>query len=191
MQKRKIILASKSTTRKRILNQVGVNFEIEGSSFEEDMTVLKEPVKLVKFLALEKAKEVAQKHKDAIVIGADTFAIFQGQFLGKPKDKKDAKRILRMLSDKEQRIVSGFAIIDTKNKKIINDFGEAKVKFKKMTEAEIDDYIDTGEPLRYASAYGAGDKGAFLIESIKGDFYSVIGLPIVKVISELRKMKAL
>jgi septum formation protein len=191
MAKRKIILASKSITRKRILEQVGVDFTVQASAFAEDMCAFKDPVKLVKFLALEKAKAVARGQKNAIIIGADTFAIFEGKFLGKPKDRKEAKIFLQKISGKEQRILSGFAIIDTKKKKIINDFGEAKVKFKKLTREEITAYLATGEPLKFASAYGAGDKGAFLIEKIEGDFYSVIGLPIVKVMSALRKLKAI
>ena len=191
MQKRKIILASRSPRRKKILSQMGVVFESRQSQYEEDMQAMSDPVKLVKFLALQKAKDVAKHYKDAIIIGADTFVIFAGKFVGKPSSKKDAKRILRMLSGKEHRIVSGFAIIDTKNKKFINDFGEARVKFKKLSDKEIDDYIKTGDPLDKAGAYGVMDKGAFLVESIKGDFYSIVALPIAKVITELRKMKAI
>ncbi len=185
---RKIILASRSERRKSLLKQIGLDFEIRESEYEEDMTANDNPYELAKFLALKKAEDVARHYDDAIIIGADTFVIFEGKFIGKPKDKEDAKKTLRKLSGIKHEIISGLAIIDTKNKTIFNDYGKAEVEFRNLTQEEIDDYVATEEPLLMAGSYGLMNKAAGLIENINGDFYSIIGLPLNKVFIELRKM---
>ena len=185
---RKIILASGSPRRKQLLEQIGLQFKIRESEYEEDMTALSDPYELCKFLALQKAKDVARHYEDAIIIGADTFIVFEGEIIGKPKDEKDAEKTLRRLSGKENEAVTGFAIIDTKNNTAINDFGKGIVKFKELTDVEISEYIATGEPLKMAGAYGFMNRAAVLIEEVKGDFYSVIGLPLNKIYIELKKM---
>ncbi len=189
--KRKIILASKSPRRKRLLKLLGLKFSVHESDYEEDMSVSRDPYKLAKFLALEKARDVARYYKDAIIIAADSFIIFRDEFIGKPKNKKQAKQFLKNFSGKEHKAITGFALVDTKNKKTITDYGEALVKFRDLNDDEIDDYIATGEPLEMAGAYGLMDGGAFLVESIKGDFYSIIGLPLAKVYLALKQMKAI
>jgi len=188
MQQRKIILASKSVWRKKLLEQIGLSVEVRESEYEEDMNAMGDPHDLVKLLALKKAEDVARRYDDAIVIGGDTFTIFNDKFIGKPKDAEDAKKILKNFSGQEHEIVSGFAIIDTKNKIAVNDVGKALVRFRELSDEEIDDYVATGEPLTKAGAYGLMDKGAVLIESIEGDFYSVIGLPLNKIYIELKKL---
>lgn len=184
----KIILASKSFRRKQLLKQMGLRFEIRESRYEEDMQARSNPYELVKFLALKKAEEVASHYNNGIVIGADTFIIYKNDFIGKPKSREAAKKILEEFSGNEHKVVSGFAIIDVKNKKIINDFGEAKVKFRNLSNNEIEDYLDTGEFSDKAGGYGLQDKAAVLIESISGDFYSIIGLPISKIYCVLKDM---
>ena len=186
--KRKIILASRSPRRKNILKQIGLEFEVRESKYEEDLNAIADPVELVKFLALKKAEDVAKQYDDAIIIGADSMVILNGKPLGKPKDKAEAKKILRELSGRENRGITGYAIIDTKNKIAVNDYSEATVKFRELSDEEIDEYVATGEPLDMAGAYGLMDRGAVLMESVSGDFYSIVGLPIGKVYVELRKM---
>ncbi len=185
---RKIVLASKSPRRNQLLEQIGLQFEIRESEYEEDMQIKNNPDELVKFLALEKAKNVAKHYNNAIIIAGDTFVIFKNKFIGKPKNEDDAKKILRNFSGKEHRVVSGLAIIDTKTNKIINDIGEAKVKFRKLSNEEINDYVALGESLGMAGAYGLMNRAAPLIESVKGDFYSVIGLPLNKLYLGLKKL---
>ena len=186
---RKIVLASKSPRRRDLLKQIGIkDFEIRESRYEEDMTAKNDPFKLVKFLALEKTKEVASHYDDAIVIGGDSIVAFEGKFIGKPKDEEDAKTILRNFSGKQVVAISGFAVIDTKNNKIVSDFGSAKVIFSELSEEEIDDYVATGEPLGMAGAFGLMNRAAVFAEGVDGDFYSIIGLPVNKVYLELKKM---
>ncbi|MDR3582810.1 MAG: Maf family protein [Candidatus Pacebacteria bacterium] len=185
---RKIILASKSERRKSLLEQIGLDFDVRESEYEEDMNALDDPYELVKFLALGKAQDVAKHYNNEIVIGSDTFVFFNGKFIGKPKNVEDAKKILSDFSGKTHNIVTGFAIIDTKTGTIINDYGEARVTFRDLTEEEIDDYVATGEPTDKAGAYGLMHRAAVLIEKVEGDFYSVIGLPLNKIFVELKKL---
>jgi len=185
---RKIILASRSPHRKKLLTQIGLKFIVQESEYEEDMDHLSDPYKLAKFLALGKARDVARHHKDSIVIGADTFITFNNKFIGKPKTREEAKEMLSDFSGKTHKIISGYALIDTSNNNLISDFGEALVKFKILTEEEIDDYIATDEPMDKAGAYGLMGMGAVLIDRTDGDFYSVIGLPLNKIFIDLKKM---
>ncbi|MEA2088227.1 MAG: Maf family protein [Patescibacteria group bacterium] len=184
----KIILASKSFRRKQLLRQMGLSFRIRESKYKEDMQAFNNPYKLAKFLAFKKAEEVAKHYRNAIIIGADTFIIYKNQFIGKPKNKQEAKKMLQTFSGNEHSVISGFAIIDVKNKKIINDFGEAKVKFRNLSNSEIDDYLNSVEFLDKAGGYGLQDRAATLVESINGDFYSIIGLPISKIYLALKNM---
>ncbi|HHX58695.1 MAG TPA: septum formation protein Maf [Candidatus Moranbacteria bacterium] len=187
--KRKIVLASQSSRRKRLLKQIGISeFEIRESDYKEDMLAHKEPGDLVQILALEKARDVARHYKNTIVIAADSVISFQGRIIGKPKDENEARELLKQLSGNTNKAYSGLAIIDTKSGKEITDFGWAKVVFRKFTDEEVDSYIATKEPLEMAGAYGLMNKGAVLMKEIKGDFYSIIGFPLTKLYLHLKKM---
>lgn len=191
MQKRRIILASRSPRRKKMLEQLGLEFEVAASDYDEDMAALSEPRELAKFIAFKKAEAVAKNYEDALVIGADTFTVLENKFIGKPKDKDEARTILKNFSGKEHQVITGLAIIDTKNGNIIRETGQAVIKFRNLDSQEIEDYIATGEPLDAAGAYNMSDHGAALVESLSGDYYSVVGLPLSKLYVELKKMGAI
>lgn len=123
-----------------------------------------------------------------IVIGADTFVVDKGKLVGKPKDEEDAKKILQSFSGREHEALTGFAIIDTKNNKVVTGCGKCKVKFRELSDEEINNYVRTGEPLEMAGAYGMMNKAAVLVDSVEGDFYSVIGLPLGKIYLALKEM---
>lgn len=180
--KRKIVLASRSPRRKQLLEQIGLkDFEIRESKYEEDMTAYKDPYVLAQFLGLGKAKEVAKHYDDAIIIAADTFVVYKNKFLGKPKTEKKAREMLKELSGKSVKIITGYAIIDTKNDIEINSYGEGEVKIKKLTDEEIDDYISTGEPMERAGAFAIQEKGSVIIESTSGDYQAMVGLPVYQI----------
>lgn len=186
---RKIVLASKSYWRKTLLEQIGIkDFEVVESDYEEDMGALDGPRELAKFLALKKGEAVARKFDDAIILSGDTFAVFDGKFIGKPKDSEDAKRTLKMFSGKEVMAVSGYAVIDTKGGKVINDLNEGTVKFRDLSDDEIDDYVATGEPLNLAGSFGIMKRACVFVESTTGDFYSIVGFPIGKIYLALKEM---
>jgi len=183
--KRKIIIASGSENKKRLIESIGLNFQFEKSEYEEDMTEKISAHKLVQKLALGKAQDVSKKYKNAIVIGADTFGIIDNQFIGQARTPEEARKILRLLNGKKHKIITGIAIIDTKENITITDYNISKIWFKKLTEKEIEIYIKTKEPLFKASAYAIQGLGSVFIEKIDGDHMSIIGLPIQKIYSHL------
>ena len=130
---RKIILASTSPRRKEILAKTGLVFEIQASDYHEDMTLKMSPEKLVEYLSKGKAEAVALKNSNAIVIAADTFVAYKNKKLGKPKDKREAKKMLTMLSGKQNNIISGVTIIDTHSGKSLSFHEITKVFMKKMS----------------------------------------------------------
>lgn len=166
----------------------GLKFKVEPSGYEEDMTIKLPPKELAKFLSRGKAEQVAMRHKDAIVIGADTIVACAGKVLGKPKDAKDAKRMLRLLSGKKHTAFTGLTVIDTKTKKIISRVSKGGVYFKKLSVQEIDAYVKSGEPLDKAGAYGMQGNSAWLIKKMEGDIWGAVGLPLYDLKSILESL---
>ncbi len=189
MSKRRIVLASKSPRRKMLLEQIGLkDFEIRESKYEEDMGAYKDPYVLAKFLALEKAKEVATHYDDAIIIAADTFVVFKNKFLGKPKTKEKARVMLKQISGKIVKVIIGFAVIDTRDKIVLNSYSECDVEFKNITDEEIEDYIKTGEPMDRAGAFAAQERGCVLVKGYKGDYDAMVGLPTYQIYMILKEL---
>ncbi|OGG55986.1 septum formation protein Maf [Candidatus Kaiserbacteria bacterium RIFCSPHIGHO2_02_FULL_55_20] len=184
---RKIILASVSPWRKKILSTTGIPFTVEESGYKEDMRIPLAPRVLARHLALGKAKTAAARHADAIVIGADTFVVYRGALLGKPHTPKRAALMLEMLSGKTHTILTGFAVVDSKTGKHISKTVGTRVKFRKLSPQEISWYVKTGEPLKAAGAYVIQGKGAALIERTTGDHNNIAGLPLSAVLEALKK----
>lgn len=186
---RRIILASNSPRRKKLLEKAGIKFEIIPANIDETIDVDLIPDEFVRKLSYEKAKSVAKKFQDAIVIGADTIVVFEDEILGKPKDKKHAKEMLLKLSGKKNYVITAFTIIDTKNKKTITYAQKGTVFMKRLTENQIEGYIKTGEPMDKAGAYAVQELGHALIEKTEGDYDSIVGLPVKTLLDELNKIK--
>ena len=167
---------------------IGDNFEIIKSQYEEDNTLDLEPVELAKKHALEKARAVAKGIDSGLIIGAYTFGELDGEILGKPTGPEDAKAMLRKISGKTITVFSGIAVIDCESGKELVDSEITKVKMKEMTDAEIDAYVKTGEPLDKAAAFGMQEKGAIFVERIDGCSLNVIGLPLYKLNLLLEKV---
>lgn len=186
-RKRKVILASASPWRKTLLARAGIEFDVEVSGFDENLAQKVSPKKLVMQLALGKARTVAIRHKDAIIIGADSVAEFKGNILGKPKTAREARAVLAALSGKQHKLITGFAIIDTKSGKTVVKAQETKITFRTLTPKEISAYVATGEPLTVAGGYAIQGGGSSFAKHIEGDFYNIVGLPLASVVEELRK----
>jgi len=184
---RKIILASGSPTRAALFEKFGFDFEIVKSNCEES-SKKEDPKELVREHAVEKARDVAQKYEDAIIIGADTVAVIDNEIIGKPRDAAHAVEILQKLSGREHVIYTGLCFIDTKNKQELVDLEETTVKFKNLSEKEIRRYVATGEPLGKAGAYTSQERAAIFIEWIKGDFNNLAGVPFFKISENLKKL---
>jgi len=179
MEKKKIILASQSPRRKWLLEQIGLEFDIIPSNFDEDIENKKFSKKLIESLAYEKAKEVAERNDDkALIIAADTVVIMGSQILGKPIDEKDAENMLKKLSNKTHKVITAVAIIDKYEDKTLINSKISKVKFKKLSEREILDYIKTGEPMDKAGSYGIQAYGSLFVEKVEGCYNNIVGLPL-------------
>lgn len=187
MRNRKIILASASPWRRKILKDAGVSFTVEKSGFKENMRLKLPPPALAKKLALGKAAAVAKRHTNAIVIGADTLISFKGKILGKPRNRKLASAMLKSLSGATHTIITGFAIVDSKTGRCAIKAISTKVTFKRLSTSEIDEYVETGEPLRAAGGYAIQGGGSKLIKRIRGDYENVAGLPVRDLLKELEK----
>ena len=193
MKQTKIILASSSPRRKEIADQMGLEYEIIPSNYEEDMTLRLEPKDLVKTLALGKAKEVANRQEkkeetEAIVIGIDTFITYNKKLLGKPKSINEARKMLKMISGKIIKAYTGVAIIDIKNKNEMIDYDITEIMLADLTDIEIDNYINTGEPLDKAGAIGIQALGSIFIKKINGCFSGAVGLPENKIYNMISTM---
>jgi septum formation protein len=180
-----IILASTSPRRKDLLEQIGLPFRIVPSDYEEDPSLSNSPSELVSLLAQYKAAAVAQHHPNSIVIAADTVVAYHDRILGKPHTASKAKEVLLMLSGTQHNVFTGFTIQQLATKRVVSQVEETQVYFFELTEAEIDAYIATGEPLDKAGAYGIQGKGALLVKRIEGDFSNVIGLPLSQLMRQL------
>ncbi|MBI4296514.1 MAG: septum formation inhibitor Maf [Chloroflexi bacterium] len=184
---KKIVLASASPRRAELLSQAGLKFEVDPSEYEEEIIAGLGPHELAKRLSLEKAKRVASKYRNALVIAADTFGVLQGKILGKPKTGAEAKQMLEMLSGQAHLVITGFTIIDTETDKTVSRSVETKVYFRELTPAEIEAYVKSGEPLDKAGAYAIQGLGAVIVERIEGDYFNVIGLPLSALAESLKE----
>ena len=184
---REIILASASPRRKELLEKIGLRFKVEPSNYEEDTPSALEPHELARKISLEKAKVVASKHQNVIVIAADTFVVFGDQILGKPHTEKEARKMLELINGKSHSVITGFSIIDTSNNKTLSKSVETKTYIRKLTSAEIDAYVKSKEPLDKAGAYAIQGLGSVFVEKIEGDYFNVIGLPLSALTEALKE----
>lgn len=175
-----IILASKSPRRKELLEKIVKKFTVLGSDFDEDSILYSGDVaNYVTTLARGKALEVSKNiEESAVIISADTVVVLDDKILGKPKSKKEAKCMLNALSGNNHRVCTGLCILDTKTNSILQEVVFTDVKFSKLTNTEIQEYINTGNPMDKAGAYGIQDFAAVFVEKIEGCYYNVMGLPL-------------
>ncbi len=184
---KKIILASASPRRKELLEKLNLKFEVIPSTVEENIKDEKFSPALIEKLALEKAKDVAQKIKEsAVVIGSDTVVVINDEILGKPIDKQDAFDMLTKLSNKTHQVISAIAIVDTESHKEFTDYVISNVTFKPLTNDEISNYLTTSEPYDKAGSYAIqGYAGAF-IKSINGCYTNIVGISTYKLVEMLK-----
>lgn len=180
----KIVLASASPRRRELLTQIGVVFEIEPAKGEEQISS-NVPVELVKELSMQKAKEVAEKVKADIFIGADTVVAADGKILGKPKDEEDAKRMIRLLEGRSHEVITGVTVLLPNLQKELCFAEVTKVSVFPMTEEQIEAYVNSKESMDKAGAYAIQGKFAAYISGIEGDYNNVVGLPVGRLYQEI------
>jgi septum formation protein len=184
---RHVVLASSSPRRKDLLEKAGLEFTIHPVQVEEMDEDNPDPLELARSISLAKAFAAAPWHPGSVIIAADTFGWLEGKPLGKPRDEDDARALLTLLSGKCHRVITGFTILDEDTGRSVSRAVETRVCFRELSKGEIDEYVKTGEPLDKAGAYAIQGKGAGLVERIEGDYYNVVGLPILALAEELKK----
>lgn len=175
----RFILASSSPRRSDLLNQIGLDFEVIPSRFDESQVNASDPVELVRTLAREKAGTVASEVEgEAIVLGADTIVLLDGEILGKPRDEAEARSMLGRLAGRTHRVLTGVALIRRPNGPILVEHEETAVTMRNLTPGQIAAYVASGEPMDKAGAYAVQGLGSVLVERLQGDYFNVVGLPL-------------
>jgi septum formation protein len=180
----RVVLASGSPRRHQLLNLIGIEHEVNAANIDETMRPREAPRRHAERLAREKAATVAVRDPDLITIGADTVVVINRKVLGKPADTNDAARMLGMLSGREHTVITAIAV--ARGRKLRSAIEEVRVKFRRLREDEIEAYIATGEPMDKAGAYGIQGFGATIVERIEGDYFAVMGLPLVRLVGLMR-----
>jgi len=180
----RVVLASASPRRRDLLNVIGIPHEVRPANIDETMRAREAPRRHAERLAREKASAIATRDPDLITIAADTVVVISRKVLGKPVDPEDAARMLRLLSGREHTVITAVAV--SRGRKLRSAIEEVRVKFRRLRDDEIDSYIATGEPMDKAGAYGIQGYGATIVERIEGDYFAVMGLPLVRLVGLMR-----
>ena len=185
-----LILASASPRRQELLRSAGVPLKVMPSNADESFAPGEKPERHVLRLARGKAREVAERFPDRWVLAADTVVVIGDRVLGKPKDPKEAGKMLRLLSGREHRVITGYCLLRSSGRNRKEGHITTRVFFKPLTSAEIRWYIATREPFDKAGGYAIQGRGAFMIKRIVGSYTNVVGLPLCEVIEALKEVKA-
>ncbi|MCL1973056.1 MAG: Maf family protein [Endomicrobia bacterium] len=184
MKNKNIVLASASPRRISLLKEWGLDFEVVPSGIDENTKLIK-PSYIVRDLSLRKGNDVALKRPCGLILAADTIVVLNGKVVGKPKDEKDSEAILKELNGSLHKVYTGVTIIDDISKKQSVFYDCAAVKMRKLSENELRQLF--GKHMDKAGAYAIQDSGDNFVEKIYGDYYTVVGLPYIKLFKELLK----
>jgi septum formation protein len=183
-----IILASNSPRRKSLLELIDLPFKVIASSVHEDFNINLGPIEFAKHYANLKACDVAEKHSNSLVIGADTIVVLDNEIIGKPIDEEDSKLMLKKLSGRTHTVITGISLV-WQDKNIMDIFNEkTDVTFQELTDEQILYYVKYYHPLDKAGSYGIQDWFAVCVKKIDGCFYNVMGMPLSKFYSHLMKI---
>jgi septum formation protein len=179
-----VVLASASPRRRELLNLIGITHDVRPADIDESIRARETPRSYAERLAREKATAIATRDPALVTIGADTIVVVNRKVLGKPTNTADAARMLRLLSGREHLVITAVAV--ARGAKLRSAIEEVRVKFRRLRKNEIDAYIATGEPMDKAGAYGIQGFGATIVERIEGDYFAVMGLPLVRLVGLMR-----
>lgn len=184
-----IVLASSSPRRRYLLGLVRIRHRVIKPCVREEDHAHEDPVKHVVRLARLKALSVKPRVKSGLILGADTIVVHGGDILEKPEDKADARRMLRRLSGRWHQVYTGLALVDAASGRKAEGYERSLVKIRRLSDAEIDAYIATGEPMDKAGSYGIQGYGAAIVEKVRGCYFNVVGLPIVRLLYLARSLE--
>ncbi len=185
---RRIILASQSKQRQRLLRQIGLRFVAAKSDVREAKRLKGNCADLVIGNALRKAEDIAKRFDSGVVIAADTVVLAGRKIIGKPKDIEDAFRTLKLISQGPQWVYTGLAVIDIDNKKTLTDHEKTKIYMYRLTDRQIRKYFKRVSPLDKAGSFDIQGLGSIFINRIEGCFNNVIGLPLAKLAKMLKRL---
>jgi septum formation protein len=182
----RVILASQSPRRRELLTLVGIDHDVQPADIDETPWPNEAPVPHTERLAVSKAKVIAERAPDALVIAADTIVVIDGDILGKPQDDADARVMLRRLSGRTHEVCTAMAVAH--GSRVESDVVRVAVRFRELDDATIVRYVETREPMDKAGAYGIQGYGATIVEHIEGDYFAVMGLSLVTVVRLAERM---
>ncbi|MDE2653314.1 MAG: Maf family nucleotide pyrophosphatase [Gemmatimonadota bacterium] len=181
-----VVLASASPRRAEVLAMLGIPFTVAPAGVEERMHPAESPRRYVERLAREKAAAVAAAHPGALIVAGDTIVVLGGRVLEKPADPADAAAMLAALSARAHTVYSGLAL--ARGKTVATGVAVARVVFHELGRDLIDRYVETGEPLDKAGAYGIQGYGSALVREIEGDYFTVVGLSVAAFVTLLPEL---
>lgn len=185
------ILASASPRRQELLTSMGLDFSVIPSGVDERFLEGEKIEEHVLRLSKEKALAIAGRNPEAWVLGADTVVVIDGEVLGKPGSKEEARAMLRRLSGRKHLVFTGFSVVRRGVDIVKSKLVESSVLFKEISEDEVEWYVDTEEPYDKAGGYAVQGKAAFFIKEIHGSHTNVIGLPLSEVVAALKEVGAI
>ena len=182
-----MILASNSQRRQEILKDAGFNFRVITSNIEE-ISDKENVIERILDIAEKKLEQIAKNNVNEFILAADTVVELNGKIFGKPKDREEAFKFLKLLSGKIHRVITAYVFKNISKNILIREVVISEVKFFDLDDETINWYLDTGEPFDKAGAYGIQGYGRVLVEKIDGDYYSIMGFPISNFLKNLRKI---
>ena len=179
------ILASQSPRRRELLSMLGLEFEIITADIDETMDPSMPVEQAVASVCRKKAEAVGQNHPGRLIVAADTIVVVDGRRLGKPRSVEEARDMLRSLSGRSHTVMTGFCL--WQDGRFETHVEQTHLRFRSLSDREIDAYVATGSPMDKAGAYGIQDQAAIFVEALEGDYYNVMGLPLCSLTTRLRQ----
>jgi septum formation protein len=185
---REIILASTSPRRRYLLRLIRIKHKVTSPRVREEDHLDEDPVRHVLHLSRLKASSVRGDFRQGYILGADTIVVLDGDILGKPADRAEARTMLTRLGGRVHEVYTGLTLIDAASGKEVQGYERTRVKIRKLAASDMDAYIETGEPMDKAGSYGIQGYGAAIVEKVDGCYFNVVGLPIVRLLSLIRDL---
>lgn len=183
-----LVLASASPRRQELLRQLGLRFRVAPADVPEELDRARPPAEAAVALALAKARHVAARFPDAVVLAADTIVVLGGDVLGKPVDAADALRMLTALAGRSHHVITGVAVVRRAVAQELSGYELTTVHFRPMPRDALERYVATGEPMDKAGAYGIQGRAATMVDRLEGDYFNVMGLPLARVTEMLERL---
>jgi septum formation protein len=180
-----IVLASQSPRRAELIARLGLDFDIEPADIDESYRPGETPPEHAERLAREKAEKVASTHRHALVVGSDTIVVIDGDVLGKPRDREQAVEMLMRLSGRDHEVCTGIAV--AMDGRVESGLERVRVRFRTLDRRACEEYVATGEPMDKAGSYGIQGYGSAIVECIEGDYFAVMGLPVVRMLTLVQR----